>query len=249
MLYLPRRPLNAEAQKALDQYQDEVDAKTPAKMGDHWDARLERIKRLGVEAALKAMAGPRWRCMYCGNGRGHQIEHYLPKATHQAYAYRWPNHLWICGDCNLKKGQELALDAANEPLLLNPTIDEPLKHMVFVPRTGEWTARVDSVTGLADPRGAETCDPRRLQLNIEAVTEGRRRAWRRLKKDVQAFLDHPTPAKEVALAEDFAETERPDVAAWALSEDTLNEPPFDQLHQDHPAVVLSLRWVIQGAPR
>ena len=203
-------------------------------VGQTWD-RARRTKSIRhVASVLKSMSGVRNRCMYCDDSRGTQIDHYWPKVRFPDRSFDWSNMLWLCGGCNLTKGDRFDLDAHGNPLLLNPTSDDPWEYLFFEPATGIITARYCPHTGSPNPRAAYTTDPEVLPLNIESVTEGRRRTCRSLRRAVERFLQAAgSPAM------DHAETERSLISeikdhddygltSWYFLKDGRESPPFSQ---------------------
>lgn len=163
---------NAAALAQLREWQAQVDA-----LGSHAD-RVERGKSLfashnreddpafsEVRHALNALcSGPR-RCMYCEDSAATQVEHFRPQAHFPALALTWGNYLYICGGCNVSKGDRFALLTARpvrqlvesrsrstppvappsgQDVALHPRRDDPLacltldlvQTFAFVPRPG-----------------------------------------------------------------------------------------------------------------
>lgn len=113
-----------------------------------------------VRSALETMAHGRARCMYCEDSIGSDIDHFWPKADYPERAFSWPNYLLACSYCNSNlKRNEFPLDPAGQPLLLDPTVDDPAAHLLFVPSTGEFTP--------LGPKGTESI--RVFGLNDDSV--------------------------------------------------------------------------------
>lgn len=109
------------------------------------------------------------KCCYCEKkveAKNEGVEHYRPKTrarrgpghpTHGYWwlAWNWENLLFACDDCNKAKGTSFPLTPSStalvadglppgdeEPLLLNPSIDDPIEHIEFFPeRDGRWRPR------------------------------------------------------------------------------------------------------------
>lgn len=231
----------------LERKQAEVNRGKPAR--PTWD-QARRTKTMGkVAVALGTMAGTRSRCMFCEDSRGNDIDHYRPLATFPRLAFVWVNLLWLCTGCNRLKGQRFETNAAGLPLLINPTTEDPWDYLFFDPHTGQITARFRGDTAAPDPRGQHTTDPSVLPLNIEAVTEGRQRTYRNLRRAVDRFL-------EVAVSEDTFDAARSELldavrdadafglANWCFARDGNRVNPFQLLRDRHlevwQAVVASL---------
>jgi hypothetical protein len=79
--------------------------------------------------------------MYCEDSLGTDIDHFWPKASYPARAFTWENYLLACSHCNSNlKRQQFPLDATGGPLLVDPTVDDPSDHLVYVPVSGEFFA-------------------------------------------------------------------------------------------------------------
>ena len=110
-----------------------------------------------VRGTLEKMATGRGRCMYCEDSLGTDIEHFYPRARYPGRTFSWSNYLLACSHCNsnLKRSRFPFHD--RRPALLDPTVDDPFDHLLFVPLTGELCATgpkgqpsID-VFGLNDP--------------------------------------------------------------------------------------------------
>jgi uncharacterized protein (TIGR02646 family) len=210
-----------------------------------------RTKTLGrARDVLRAMAGGRERCMFCEDSRGTDIDHYWPKLRYPEKAFLWVNFVLSCAGCNRQKGEQFPLDANGNPLLINPTEDEPWTMLFFDPVTGNITARWDPQTDQPDPRGAATVDPRILPLNIQGVTEGRKRTARRLARSVQAFLrlsNDPTTAREAEdeLLAAVLDNEEYGLPEWFFLYDGAATEPFVSLQQRYPEVWEKVQDVVR----
>jgi uncharacterized protein (TIGR02646 family) len=139
-----------------------------------WKAQRSSTSMRRIERVLAGMAGRRERCMYCEDSRGTDIEHYRPKGRFPGHVFFWLNLLLICGGCNRCKGHRFEIDPSGQPLLIDPTAEDPWDFLYFDPLTGEITARWDGATGNENPRGIYTLHVL-APLRYQAVTEGRRR--------------------------------------------------------------------------
>jgi 5-methylcytosine-specific restriction endonuclease McrA len=102
--------------------------------------RLQDNKNFAeLRSTLQDMASGRCRCMYCEDGTGTDIDHFRPLATHPLLAYTWPNHLLACSFCNSHAKRDVfPLDPFGEPLLIDPTADEPSEHLTLSFSNGEF---------------------------------------------------------------------------------------------------------------
>lgn len=169
MRRLQRLPLSPET---LDFLQERARAVTNAA-----DARVEadRLWKLQtakafqeIRATLRRMASGLERCMYCEDSQGTDIEHFWPKSTYPERAFDWHNYLFGCSRCNSNfKRSRFPLDDVGEPLLINPTEEEPLDHLRFLTKTGAYAPRT--------PKGESSVDV--FGLNRTTLPIGRWRAW------------------------------------------------------------------------
>jgi len=93
-----------------------------------------------VRATLETMAAGRGRCMYCEDSQGTDIEHFYPKARYPGRAFSWKNYLYACAHCNSNLKRDRFPLVHRKPALLDPTADDPARHVAFIPSTGEFLA-------------------------------------------------------------------------------------------------------------
>lgn len=169
MRRLQRLPLSPETLEFLQERTRAVaSAADPRTEADRlW--RLQTAKAFAeIRAILRRMASGLERCMYCEDSEGTDIEHFWPKSAYPERAFDWPNYLFACSSCNSNfKRTQFPLDNGDQPLLINPTEEEPLDHLRFLTRTGEYAART--------PKGQSSKDV--FGLNRTTLYMGRRRAW------------------------------------------------------------------------
>jgi uncharacterized protein (TIGR02646 family) len=149
-----------------------------AKAKSRWKSRPKDAFE-EVRSALAQMAHGRSRCMYCEDSLGTDIDHFWPKADYPDRAFSWPNYLLALSHCNSNlKREEFPLDGAGQPLLLDPSTDDPAAHLVFVPTTGEFAA--------VGTKGAESI--RVFGLNDDTVPRLLPRGRRHTLIDLAALL-------------------------------------------------------------
>lgn len=169
MRRLQRLPLSPETldflQKRARAVANATDAKAEA--GRLW--KLRRVHSfVEIRATLRSMASGLERCMYCEDSEGTDIEHFWPKSTYPERAFDWHNYLFGCSRCNSNfKRSRFPLDDAGQPLLINPTEEDPLDHLSFSTRTGDLAPRT--------PKGKASIDV--FGLNRTTLPIGRWRAW------------------------------------------------------------------------
>lgn len=95
---------------------------------------VRRRIRPGVLAALTDMAPGHQRCMYCGDSQGTDIDHFEPKSQAPLRTFDWTNYLLACSYCNSNQKRDLFPRSPRDgsPLLLDPTLDDPLHHLRLV---------------------------------------------------------------------------------------------------------------------
>ncbi|MGR8010471.1 HNH endonuclease [Streptomyces hypolithicus] len=94
-----------------------------------------------LKSALEEMAPGHERCMYCGDNQGTDIDHFEPLIPAPLRTFEWPNHLLACSLCNSHRKRDLfPRDGDGRPLLVDPTIQEPLEHLHLVLGTGQYSA-------------------------------------------------------------------------------------------------------------
>ncbi|HVT09056.1 MAG TPA: HNH endonuclease [Polyangia bacterium] len=114
------------------------------------------------------MAAGRQRCMYCEDSQGTDIDHFCPKSEYPLGTFDWGNLLLACSYCNSNaKRTEFPRDEEDEPLLIDPTSEDPFEHLTFVPDTGTYQPQTT--------KGEETC--RVFALNRQILSQGRHDAW------------------------------------------------------------------------
>jgi uncharacterized protein (TIGR02646 family) len=191
-----------------------------------------------VAQILGLMSGKRRRCMFCGDSRGTDIEHFWPKIRYRERVFRWDNLLWICAGCNRQEGHQFPLDRQRRPLLIDPTVEDPWDFLYFDGHTGNVTAKYEPSTGRPYTKGVRTVDPTILPLNLEAVTEGRQLARRNLVRAVRRFLsDMVTNAEpdvlEAELLGALRDNDDYGLALWYFRRDGSTEEPFQTMRASY----------------
>lgn len=169
MRRLARRPLSPRATSFLLRRTQSV---TAAPNQAEAVKRLWRLKNnntfLEIVKALSDMASGRGRCMYCEDNAGTDIDHHRPKATYPLSAFVWLNYLLACSRCNSNfKRDAFPLDATGQPLLIDPTAEDPYNHLTLSLSTGEFVANT--------PKGEASIQA--FGLSRAELTTGRKDAW------------------------------------------------------------------------
>lgn len=236
MRRIKRTELPEATQKALDRRQNSADAKRQAgilNVETEWKSVRKTKPLKSVHAALKLMAGRRERCMYCGDSHGTDIEHFWPKSQHPDRMFRWPNMLLCCVECGRLKGIQFPL-ANNSPILLDPTVDDPWKHLDFDPATGNIVARFDTASNDWSNRGQKTVEALQLDRR-EALSAGHQKTHRRLVALVEEALQQVVTDTQAFIAS-LRETDEHGLLGWCFTGTGRDVTPFNRLRQQHPAI-------------
>jgi uncharacterized protein (TIGR02646 family) len=180
-----RPALPGRVQNYLDRRSATV---SPAGVERAWKAARQTRALATVVATLQSMMGPRQRCMYCVDSHGSDIEHFWPKATYPERAFRWPNMLLCCTECGRFKGDRFPLSNVGQPMLVDPSVEDPWEHLDFDPDTGNLTARYDATAGAPSPKGQRTVEILRLDRR-EGMAAGYQKTYRRIVGLVRKALE------------------------------------------------------------
>ena len=131
--------------------------------------RLQKNRAFGeIRRALHTMATGRNRCMYCEDNEGTDIDHFKPRSMFPQDAFVWSNYLLGCSRCNSNyKRSQYPVDTDSTPLLIDPTVEDPLLHLDLSLTTGLLVAKT--------PKGDVSISV--FGLNRALLQEGRRDAW------------------------------------------------------------------------
>lgn len=179
---------------------------------------------------LKKLSGAGARCMYCSGSEAAQLEHYRPKAVFPELALHWENMLWVCGKCNLEKGDKFPMHA--EQILINP-IDENVWDFFRIDRFGKLRARYSPELEKLNPRAISTMEI--VSLDREEIQQPRQDRLHELKNAVadSITLYKNGNIKLEVLNERLAQWQnsslQPDVANYFLLGPGKSEPPFCEL--------------------
>lgn len=139
MIVIVRSALDDQLSELLD----DRTARLKARNADGPDARQmwksANKERRGVREQLATMAPGIRRCMYCGDNLGTDIDHFVPITLAPIRTFDWLNHLLACSFCNSnQKRDAYPVDANGESLLIDPTYEDPSRHLMLILRTGEY---------------------------------------------------------------------------------------------------------------
>ncbi|MDQ3623119.1 MAG: hypothetical protein M3463_11605 [Verrucomicrobiota bacterium] len=237
MRRIGRLPLSAPVAKKLRREQANANTKNAAgtlKVEAEWKRARQTQPLKAVVAVLKDMAGPRERCMFCGNSHGTDIEHFWPKARYPEHLFQWTNMLLGCTDCGRIKGSKFPLAAA-EPLMVDPTVDDPWYFLDFDPDTGNLVPRFHEAAGGTTLKGEKTVEVLQLDRR-EALARGYQMSFRRIRSKIEEMLPSAAPDAAALVQELTEEEDDHRLLGWCFRGAGVNSSPLIDLRQRHPAV-------------
>lgn len=197
-----------------------------------WKTARQTKTMRAVLQTLQNMAGARERCMYCVDSQGSDIEHFWPKGQYPERAFVWPNLLLCCTECGRFKGSQFPLSATGQPMLVDPTAEDPWDYLDFDPDTGNLTARYDATCAAPSPRGESTVQVLQLDRR-EGMAEGYRRTYRR----IAACIDRALAAGAIEpqnLAHELRQADDHGLLGWCFSAVGARLQPFQDLRHRAP---------------
>jgi len=138
-----------------------------------------------ITSALKAMTGPGERCMLCSGSECSQVEHFRPKAAFPLQAMDWENFLWVCGLCNLNKGERFPPHTEPGEQIINP-VTENVWDFFFIDEFGNLTERWRPEMNCPDPRAHNTVGI--LGLDRDALQQTRQSRLKDLRQKANDTL-------------------------------------------------------------
>lgn len=186
-----------------------------------------------VTSLLKSVAGPGERCMFCSGSESSQVEHFQPKAIFPKLAMSWSNFLWVCGICNLHKGDRFPPKTEPGGQLINP-IEEDAWDYFYIDQFGHLTPKWNKDINDVDPRAASTAeilklsDPEVRQGLIDSRRERRRDLVKQVKRSIQGYEQGTLTRDDLEqeLAEWKLQPFQLDVADYFLNGPGRDEEPF-----------------------
>lgn len=236
MRRIARQPLDQDVQADLVARQTAVDQRRDLagfSATDEWRAARQTQTLRMVLAALHRMMDERQRCMYCLDSHGTDIEHFWPKTPYPERMFDWLNLLLCCSECGRIKGDRFPLAGGN-PLLVDPTAEDPWEHLDFDPVTGNVVPKFDVSRNDYSTKGMETV--KLLQLDQrEAMASGYKKTLRRLSRIVEeglarANLSAPDLIAKLTDADDHG------LLTWCFHGSGRDTTPFQDLRTRFPAM-------------
>lgn len=246
MRRVSRLPLSTEVNDYLRRKQNRANMKraagalTPTK---EWDYARQTKKMESVLLTLQRMMGTHERCMYCHDSHGADIEHFWPKTPYPERMFSWPNLLICCTECGRIKGERFPL-GNGQPLLIDPTVDEPWDDLDFDPITGNIAPKFDLVSNSWSEKGVATVEVLQLDRR-EALSAGYLKTFRRLSSLLTRCLNVDTGVDTTDLLATLRDADDHGLLGWCLHGDGCNVPPFSDFRAHYPeewtACVTTLR--------
>lgn len=228
MRRLPARP--PLPRKAANRLQSETDSiagsqDQAAEAARRYDAARGAKWFKPIIAVLRALSGPGERCMFCSGSESSQIEHFWPKRHFPLRAMDWQNFLWVCGICNLNKGDRFP----QAPRIIDP-LSENVWDFCFIDEYGNLSALWRVEANDVDPRGDMTI--KTIGLDRDALQQARQSRLDDLKRQISdtlvLFNGGTLNVQEVRgrLDEWLSLPFQPDVADYFLRGPGRSEQPF-----------------------
>ena len=196
-----------------------------------WQSARQTNSLKTVLATLHRMMGEYQRCMYCLDSHGTDIDHFWPKKQFPNRMFVWPNLLLCCTECGRFKGDEFPL-SNGQPLLIDPTADDPWLHLDFDLLTGNIVAKFHPDQIDYSEKGLKTVEVLHLDRR-EALASGYQKTFRRLASRVREALSQPTPSAN-DLITSLREADDHGLLGWCFRASGQDEPPFRDLRIKHP---------------
>lgn len=243
MRRIARVGLSSRTQRWLDKNRDQLVADPAIKINPRWSARRKTMNNNGVVDTLKRMAGYRYRCMYCGDSEGCDVEHFFPKSEvrWRRKVFEWNNFLWICAPCNRLKNAIFQVDGRGRALLLNPSSDHLWEFFDYIEESGQLVARFDLDVARSG-RANRTLDDSVTRLLHEVVCDGRQRSSRIIRRAMRAYSESD---QSEADGEEFIshviDAGYPELCSWYFEEMGSRSDPFLSFVNAHGLLLSELR--------
>jgi len=247
MRHVKRLPLNKKTTDYLAKRQTKAGQKKLAGTltpNEEWKSARQTKSLEAVLAALRRMMGTRERCMYCLDSHGADVEHFWPKSPYPERMFLWPNLLLCCTECGRFKGDRFPLENG-QPLLIDPTIEEPWNHLDFDPETGNLVAKFNLQGNNWSAKGLATVEVLQLDRR-EALAAGYIKTLRRLSSVVIGWLHAGAPMVD-DLITSLKEADDHGLLGWCFYGTGLNISPFCDLRTQYPDVWTACIAAIRAA--
>jgi len=201
-----------------------------------WQARRQTVIVRSLLSTLHQMSGDLHRCMYCMNSEADDIEHFWPKSKHHNRMFLWDNLLLCCTICGRKKGDQFPLEVG-EPLLIDPSAEDPWRYLEFDPQTGNIIPRLHPNSGEELRKGSETVRVFELDRR-EALAKGFKKTFRRLSSCVNSILNDGFSAESIVK---LRSEDDHGLLQWCFCGSGQFEQPFSEMRDNMPGAWAACR--------
>lgn len=234
MRRVTRLPLSDKVLTYLEQRQANTNLNRTAatfSATSEWKSVRQTQSLKTVLSTLQRMMDQRERCMYCLDSHGADIEHFWPKTSYPERMFLWPNLLLCCTECGRFKGNLFPLENG-QPLLIDPTTEDPWDHLDFDPDTGNIVAKFNLQTDNWSPKGLKTVEVFRLDRR-EALSAGYTKTFRRLSTAIMGCLQTGAPEVNDLIAS-LKEADDHGLLGWCFYGAGQDILPFSDFRAQYP---------------
>jgi len=246
MRFVGREALPPDTKRGLRKRQAAVDEKISQGAFDavrEWNAGRQSAPVKTACRVLKKMAGETERCMYCQDSHGTDIEHFKPETPFPESIYQWENMLLCCTECGRFKGDQFPVDADGNPVLVDPSRQNPWDYIDFDPQTGNMTARFIAATASFSKEGETSVTVFHLDRR-ESLSTIYKRADRRLRELASSGVG--SAEDDDLLADRLLKNDDAGLLGWYIQGSGQKEEPFASLARLHPGVVSAIRIKLEN---
>lgn len=233
MRRIERTVLEIRTRDAMEQLQEEVNTRREQDEFDvdlHWSNQRRKELVRSTFQVLKRMSGSTERCMYCVDSAATDIEHFWPKKRFPERMYVWANLLIACTQCGRHKGSQFPLSPHGQPLLVDPTAEDPWEFLDYDPQTGNINSRF--LLDIEDYSEKGTNTVKILQLDQrEYIASGYKKTYRRLAALVTAWVVDNLPCDYI---EQLLEADDHGLLGWCFRGLGQNDHPFELFRERFP---------------
>jgi hypothetical protein len=142
--------------------------------------------------------------------------------------------LLCCAECGRLKSTKFPTDAMGEPLLIDPTVDDPWEHLDFDPETGNVVARFDLERNAFSAKGQMTVEALQLDRR-EALARVYQRSYRSIVRIIETAIKGGEPDADV-LIEQLRERDDNGILAWCFGGNGQHPAPIAELRDRCPDI-------------
>jgi hypothetical protein len=154
--------------------------------------------------------------------------------------FSWDNLLLCCADCGRIKGVQFPTDETGQPLLIDPTSDNPWDFLEFDPETGNIVPRFTTETNGFPAKGVETVAALRLDKR-ESLSEGYLRSLRRIRSVIAQYVAPVGPLPRTsAVVKALRIADEHGIAEWCFKHSGRHERPFEEFFARYPVVAAKI---------